>query len=102
MKPTILVVVLLILAGCGEGPLCESPSRESQFMSGCTASGGSTASVCRCGWDYLADRHTCSDFEAGNITFSEINDAAESCAFSKTSGAADAKAGAQACGVVPQ
>lgn len=96
MKNAIPVVLFLSVVACGGGPLCESPSRESQFMSGCTASAGSSGAVCGCGWDYLADRHTCEDFDAGNITYGEISNAVDSC-MSKPGGAANFKAGVQAC-----
>jgi predicted small lipoprotein YifL len=76
-RPILAALVLIGLAGCGQGPLCQSSSARSAFTSSCTSSGKSSYSFCSCAFDYLADRYKCEDF--GNATYNTISAAACTC-----------------------
>lgn len=73
----LLLVCAMALAACN-GPLCEDVALENDFTTTCAQSASLTE--CSCAWEYLADRHTCSEFTtAPGIPASSLADAEAAC-----------------------
>ncbi len=79
MKIFALSLTLATLFGCNSGPACADATKQAAFVRTCTDTSGHS-DYCQCTWDYLAERHTCTDLDKGAFPASTLLDACNACA----------------------
>lgn len=73
-----LALVLLPLIFACRGPVCDDDVEAAQFVAACEASGG-LLGYCQCGWEVLAENHSCRSINTGDLPDYVLTDACRVC-----------------------